>query len=1468
MGRYQTQRGDPETKLFYIVDQLIGGVNTDFSDDTSPDNEFRSIVNFTMDKRGSLYKRMGFGKLDALSQIFNMFERLPEVRSKTPENPDVDLTNDNIVYMKLLVNDNLVFRNLSAFAGDKAYRQYQKVYGFQNNSWSLLMITSNSTTGKSTAWLFDCTLPELNYNEQGEELDEETIIVSSQVYDLPVFFNWNNTLTNIETLEFFDKIYFTTNNKGLVCFDRSKKEFSYSGKGIEGVENGAYKPNAMEIRKVGFNVLGDDPLYWIDYQGLNTNSIQGIYLTTKDNIPINVFPSGGVFRINVLYTGNSGDFDITFKEGEQSLTATVNLVSDINKTGLKVYDVSMQTVPTTEVEIKVSMKNVTLDPYYDYYQVDQIDQESKAIVPLNVGECGICEMYNRAVYYKDDTLWFSEINNFSYVPNYNYVSLPIEPTDKITKVVFFRNVYIIFTKQRIYKMVNSFGSSNFEVLPVNLSVGCHAPNTIAQIENELYFASRRGLYALKSSDFVDGIENLKELDTKVKSLTADITMYVGEIQPSAVRYNGISEDAHAIRYKDKYMLFFNNYLDEDGNYAPVSDIDVLVYQYELKAFSEIRFPIKPTFLFMVDNHILAYGTVPEKEEYTEEEVLFNFDFENTNIVNGKIADSSENRLDATVQGNLVSAPGKGVITNGDESYVKIPDISSKLSDGFNVSFLGDLNNINNAILFQLKQSVPTGSSTPQSFSIYTNWANGYRGELICNTIPNENTLQTTVNYTFRYHRNSTSVNASRSGKFSLVDADGNNLINLTSFNFNFGSALYTDITSGSFVITHDNLGNYSKTWKFTISSEYPTYSTGWDNGPNTSDDVVEYGGSSKPYSAFGIRFQCRTEVFNGGCKVYVKPAFVIVSGASVNIGSRTMYIWIDGNQKETTIPAASGSGYKEFWGSEVSQTLYYNGNKTISIDGRFNMKANIGGTYIANINVDAFNFVLPKSQSYSITNWNAFSLLANYQATLNKIYKASYREISATVLNNNNIKIICNSEYGDNTIEISNSELSFDNCSNILLKFIKNSGDYTLEVYLDNQIFGRDSLPLNAIIDSTRNNNFILKNTQGILNNFSLYISDTNKIIDYRFNEGKGLDIKDYSGNNNNGNLEGNIVWITEKGLLFDGNTGYLILPVLDSNYRFSNGFTLEFESKFDDVLSACRVIDLATGFGITNNDSRCSINVSALVSSNTINFETSSNVNKSYKLSSTEINLKERHKWKFSVYDNTKNYDVNLYCDDQLVIGTQFNYGGITNIIRRSNYIGKSNKDGDKLFKGMLYNLSLKINASASPVPIYVCAMYEYDTTYDDFGRPMEVELETKGLNLQYPMHIKKLKNIFVKGIGGYSYSSFFFELYCDGHLVNDPRVYTSYVDEVTRQIVYDYTTKKDLEFTGQNLEFSERVALLGTMRLDNTRLGEGTYETKKLIVPAKGKNFSVKIYGESDDFLSIESLGFTCKLGKVKEG
>ena len=112
--------------------------------------------------------------------------------------------------------------------------------------------------------------------------------------------------------------------------------------------------------------------------------------------------------------------------------------------------------------------------------------------------------------------------------------------------------------------------------------------------------------------------------------------------------------------------------------------------------------------------------------------------------------------------------------------------------------------------------------------------------------------------------------------------------------------------------------------------------------------------------------------------------------------------------------------------------------------------------------------------------------------------------------------------------------------------------------------------------------------------------------------------------------------------------------------------------------------------------------------------------------------------------------------------------------------------------------------------------------------------------------MHLKKLKNVIVKGLGGFNYGELFIEVYVDGHLVNDPKEFNCYVDEATGQIVYDYTEEKQLKF-------NEMISLLGNMRLDNTKFGESTYETKKLVIPCKGKNFTVKIYGESSDYISL---------------
>ena len=1460
MSNYQTYKGNPENKLFYIVDQLVGGINTDFSDDTSSDNEFSSIVNFSMDKRGSLYKRMGFGKLNAVSEIFNRFTNLPVVKGKTDVDTNPEDNNDNIVYVKMLINDKNCFRNLSAFSGDKAYREYQKIYGSQNNSFKILMITTNKFLNTSTAWLYSCSLPALQYDTNGQPTDVETIVTTSNVYDLPVIFTWDRNLANINTIEFFDKIYFTTNNKGLVCFDRKTDTFSYSGTGITGQTNKAYKPSPMEVRKIGFNVLGDDPLHWVDYKGITTDSIQGVYLSSTDNKPLTVVPSGGKFRLNILYTGSDSGFTISYKEGETTLTATNTANSSLSASGLKVYDVAFQTVPTSQVEIKITKTGASIDPYYDYYEVGQIDPETKAVSYLNIGDYSVCEMYNRAVYYKDDTIWFSELNNFNYIPNYNYVSLPIEPTDKITKIVFFKNVYIVFTKQRIYKMLNAFGTDSFQVMPVNLAIGCHAPETVIPIQNELYFASPRGLYSLKSSEFRDGIENLNELDSKVKKLTADVTMYLSEKTDPAVRYNGISERAYAFRYKDKYMLFYNTTYQQ-GDIAALKNLDVLVYQYDMRAFSEIKFPIKPTFLFFVDGAIETFMTVPEKEDYSVEQSLINYDFENDAGTDRKITDLSGNNNNADMVGGTILAPGTGVILNDDNAFIKMGIINSNVNlvDGFSVKIKCQMSEVDNTIIYSLKQATPSGQTASQSFVLDTNWNNGYRGELSCLTSPNSDNMTDTIYWTFRWQRDSTARNGTQSGNFWLKDnSNGSTLISDRGFNFNMGNNLSQDVATGSFVINHDSNGNYSKAWRLSAASYYPTYSTGYDNGPTQYFDVTQYSSWS---SYFGIRMVGRAEAHDGGCNIYYTPYFHIQPNAKLQIGARTLYAWINGTQHNHDMPSISVSSSQDIDGGEQSQSIGYTGQPTIGIDAQFNIRATINGSYHENLDIDGFNFTLPYSNPYTITNWNWFSVDFLTTVTLNQILKPSYKEISLSTYSNNEhlLNLVCESSYQRVIKLINNDNMSVSGIHEWNVVYTKQSNNYLVSIYQDNVLFGSSTFDLNTITNANRDNSVFGYNMIGSITNFTITLKNNTKVLDYDFEDGRGTILTDKSGNNLNGTLNGTVTWAVEKGLKFDGKTGYLNLPELENSIRFTNGFSIEFEAKFDNVINNCKIIDLATSYDITDS-AKAGIYAGITSNSDRIEFRSTSVDNKVYNLSKENAILTSRHKWKFSLLDNGKGYNANLYCDGTLVKSDVYKYGGISNIKRKSNFIGKSNDIEDSLFSGMLYNLKLTIYASANPVPTYASSVFEYDTTYDDFGKPMELELQTKGINLKYPMHFKKLKNIFVKGLGGFNYNNFYFEVYVDGHLVNNPKTFNCYLDEATGQVIYDYTDSKILTF-------NEASSMLGNMRLSHTKLGESTYETKKLVIPCKGKNFTLKIYGESSDSLGIESFGFVFKLGKVRE-
>ena len=1552
---YQTFRGNPENKLFYIIDNFMGGINTEFTDDRSSVADFEHLVNFDIDRLGTLHKRQGFGELTSLSDIFNLLGKsaLPIVKNRTDDalNPEED--NDNIVYMKLLQNDNNCFRNLAGFDGKNGFRDYQKMYGFQNNTFKILIITTtilNKQMTASYAWYYTCTLPsyvfalsytkdtnfvknkdyytfnetqdtkykdnkqyfkyenstfvelekdkdygvgeniattayEITYLTEGTDYQvgdaivensvcniKDNIIIKGFKTELPVIFNWDRNLCNIENIEYYDKIYMTSNNKGLVCFDRTvdinsnedlANAFSYSGFGSID-ENGAYKPTAFEVLKYGYNLLGGDNLIsYVNDSSMTSNSIQGCAIFNNEFKPTyTTIPASQDFKVGIYYTGQNNLFNLTFKDVDSNTTyqasdVTITDDNEHSRNGFKVYNVTFSSFPAGNVELKVEMKDTNIKPYYDYFTVGSVDSETLTVAKgINVGDCGIIFINDRAVYYKKDTIYFSQINDFTYVPSRNYITLPLSSTDEITKICYFKKSYIIFTKYQIHKMTGTFSldSTDFKREIVNESLGCHAGNTVVPIDNTLYFASPRGIYALKSNQFVEGYENVTELDLKVKILTSDYTLYAEDREKPAIRYNGINEHAYAVRFKDKYLLFYNNYADK-GDYAAENGLDVLSYQYEFGAYTTYRFKEKPTFLFMVDNAIETIATVKEKEEFTDEIKAIDYNFTNS-ISGNQVVDISGNGNNATMAGSSIINKSVGINLNGTDSYGTITDFDGRLKTDFVLNIDTKCDSLNGAYLIDLQQQSST--VLPTSGELTTNSSNGYSAKLEYTLTPNPSTNKDTVSYRLYYYGSGVPSNTGNL-KYSISGSEGSLVSDKNvSFNISNGQQL---VDTGTFTINRKSDGTYSSLWSLNISSSYITTTYGIEKGADVN--LNDYYKDTTTFSWIKLGFTSFVaKATDSGCVITFTPAVKVTSG--LRVGNRTLTTIIDGVEYATTVYVYTSNSNTGKVCPGTQQTIYlnYSGSKTIPISFRFaaNFTRNKDGKYYGNLYANEFNVNMPSVTPYSTSTTNNYSLSGSNQQAMYGYGGESYRKIGLKINGENDqLQFILTSEHGEDTVT-TDVGIGLLERHSWKVRVV----DSKVHIYKDESLIKTQEINSHHLINAIRTVNSIGTDRyrsayyKGTIYSLSS-TSDGNTLVNYAFTEGSGNATNDTSQYNRRMTLN-NVTWQIIPGLTLKSADSFLSLPKLTDEVKFSNGFKIEFEGIINSGNGIVRVVDFAKSYKTETSPIKFnSINVG--FKNDMMAFNSTGSNGRTYRLEATGINTKINHKYIVDCVDNGNGYDISIYVDGEVVASSFFNYGGIADIVRNSNLIGKSNDSSENTPPKMeLKSFSLTIYGNVSGIPVYRSSIYEFDTTPKDFGHPIYIDLKTKAYNLNYPQHLKKLKHTFIKLIGGDEYSELYFELYADGHLVNDPLKYTCHLDD-------DGTIVLDYYETDKNLEVNGTLSLLGSLVLDKTRLDESTYQTIKMIVPKKAKNFSFRIYGDSEEFLTIDSFGMVCKLGKVKQ-
>jgi hypothetical protein len=227
--------------------------------------------------------------------------------------------------------------------------------------------------------------------------------------------------------------------------------------------------------------------------------------------------------------------------------------------------------------------------YIDTYLIQE--PVLKKIEPLDITGFRIFEAWNRLVYYKENIIWFSDLYQFDYIPNYNYVILPLSPNDKITNISYFKGSYIIFTKEKIYKMSGTFGAADFQIQIINDSIGCISPFSVRGFNNTLVFMTHDGLYRIKQNYYQNGLENVEKIDKQIDGI---------------IPYN---TEVYSLLYNEQYLLIYDY---AEG--IPDSGFNVLKVYYNMSApngypYVKDKYSIVPTVIGQFDDGLysIKYG---------------------------------------------------------------------------------------------------------------------------------------------------------------------------------------------------------------------------------------------------------------------------------------------------------------------------------------------------------------------------------------------------------------------------------------------------------------------------------------------------------------------------------------------------------------------------------------------------------------------------------------------------------------------------------------------------------------------------------------------------------------------------------------------------------------------------------------------------------------------------------------------
>ena len=617
MATRQSLRGNYE-KIYEIVNSFNKGYNTAVADDLLNESYFRDMNNLLPSEEGNVTKRPGINKI-GLYQFFDELstnasahnvtldisgstndDSVTEGTLKTPDyllrqlfqmvpliktrNEDIEETSvgvrssftPNKLANFTILDDNDIIDDISHFYdlldNPEAYKKnkslnfvvvfigdYLETYTKDGETVTLLETTASRIIKVSIAFSIEDSLNKITIHYEIRQPFR-----TKQDERLAYRYNGDDI---IELAIYADNYYYMNGYDALVKISRDvnggTSMVADSISETYADASNIYKPTAIEVKNIGFNILSSNPMEFIDNQG-SANSIRGVFFT-YNNQPTQIIPYNKEFKIHVLSSGtgenqtpeyrpNNGEVDEE-KNPYTKLPGSYNSDKSIfTCTGLNESD---------SIEMRINKgTGDSADKFLTYFTMGSVIQSEigkiEDVVKLILSS-RYCKVINSqlVLFGNHGYIFFSDYDNFDYFPNYYYLYVAETENEEVVSINYFRQYYAIFTNKRLKRMAGSFGAEDFGVYPLNDYIGCINPRSIKQVQNYLFFLSYNGLYMLKQGYIGEGTENVEQIDLPIYRSYLTENMLKG---CTFMNYYALFSEKESIYYNytnDAYYKFKN-----------------------------------------------------------------------------------------------------------------------------------------------------------------------------------------------------------------------------------------------------------------------------------------------------------------------------------------------------------------------------------------------------------------------------------------------------------------------------------------------------------------------------------------------------------------------------------------------------------------------------------------------------------------------------------------------------------------------------------------------------------------------------------------------------------------------------------------------------------------------------------------------------------------------------------------------